>query len=83
LLLKDISTNIEEDLFVEIVSNILKEKNEFSRLPIMDCLVSLYNHKSVAKLQDFVLNTINNLSNDEGWRVRYTVAEKIHEVIFN
>ena len=81
VLLKDFCSNLEEDILVEVLSNLLKEKNEFSRIPIFDVIVALQNNKSLPKLQDFIANAITNLSSDEGWRVRYTVADRFHEVI--
>jgi len=66
----------------DIITNLIKEKNEFSRIPIFDVIVSLQNHKNVAKMNDFLFTAISNLSNDDCWRVRYTVSEKLHEVLF-
>jgi hypothetical protein len=79
LLLKDFITSLDEDLLSEILNNLMKEKNEFSRIPIFDCVVALQN-KTLNKSQDFLINIIDVLSKDECWRVRYTVAEKLHEV---
>jgi hypothetical protein len=81
LLLKDFCNNLDDDIYIEIVSNLIKEKNEFSRIPIFDCIVALSSHKSLSKLQDFIFSVVTNLSNDECWRVRYTIAERLHEVI--
>lgn len=81
--LKDFCTFLEEDFFVEIVSNILKEKSEFAKIPIFDCIVAMGGHKNISKIQDFVEKVLNILSNDECWRVRYTIAEKMHEVLIN
>ncbi len=80
-LLKDFCISLEEDLLMEIMSNIIKEKNEFSRIPIFECIITLKEHKGLPKMQEFILNIINNLSNDDCWRVRYTVAERLHEVL--
>jgi len=80
-LLKDFITSLDEDFVNEILTNLIKEKNEFSRIPIFDSIVALQSHKSLSKLQDFICTVITNLSSDECWRVRYTVAEKIHEIL--
>lgn len=81
ILLKDFSLCLDDDLIVDIISNILKEKSEFSKIPLFEAIVSLGNHKNISKLQDFIANSISALAGDECWRVRYSVAEKLHEVL--
>jgi len=81
-LLKDFCTSLEDDFIVELITNVMEGKNEFAKIPIFDVIVALQDHKSLSKLQEFIYTLISNLSTDECWRVRYIVADKIHEVIF-
>lgn len=47
----------------------------------MDSIISLKNHPNLPKLQDFIITIVTKLFNDESWRVRLTVADKIHEIL--
>ena len=66
---------------MELTTNLLKESNEFIRLPIIEGLITLKNFKQLQKYQDLLNNSLSLLSKDESWRVRYALGDKLHEVI--
>ena len=77
--LKDLSILIEEEVLKNLINILIRDSNDTVRLPIMDALVALKNHSNAAKLQDYIVNIMNKLHTDESWRVRLTVADKLHE----
>lgn len=79
--LKDLTLLIDDELFVYLVTNLQKDSNDSVRIPIMDALVALKSHPQVQKYTDFIIGSLVKLSTDESWRVRLTVADKIHEIL--
>ena len=58
----------------------LKEPNESIKISLIDTLLSLKNNKLLPKYQDLLSICLGALSKDESWRVRYALADKLHEV---
>ncbi len=82
--LKDLSLFIDEEIYLGIIETLIKDTNDTVRLPLMDAVVALKTHSALSKtqMQKFIENTITKLSTDESWRVRLTVADKIHEILY-
>jgi serine/threonine-protein phosphatase 2A regulatory subunit A len=82
--LKDLSLFIDEEIYLGVIDMLIKDSNDTVRLPLMDAVVALKTHPSLSKvaMQKFIETTITRLALDESWRVRLTVADKIHEVLF-
>jgi serine/threonine-protein phosphatase 2A regulatory subunit A len=78
--LKNISIYIDDELFKNLITSFIQDTNDTVRIPIMENIVSLKSHSNLSSLQGFIINTITQLSNDESWRVRLTVGDKIHEI---
>lgn len=79
--LKDLSNLIDDELFADLVSTLLKDSNDTVRIHIIDAIISLKNHPKLDQFSDFISNVVLKLSNDESWRVRLTVCDKIHGVL--
>lgn len=46
----------------------------------MEAIIALKHHPNLDKFNEFIITILNKLSVDESWRVRLTVADKIHEI---
>lgn len=79
--LKDYAGLIEDDAYISIVNTFIQDSNDTIRLPLMDALVELKNNINLKNLQAYIMETIEKLAVDESWRVRLTVADKIHEIL--
>lgn len=81
LAMKDLSFFINEDAFMNIVSTLLESKNESVRIPIMNCIANLKYHQNLNLLQNYIQQVITTIGSDESWRVRYTLAININEIL--
>ena len=79
--MKELSSIIDDELFAEIISILLKDTNDTVRIHIIDAIISLKSHPRLEQFSEFISNVILKLSNDESWRVRLTICDKIHEVL--
>ena len=75
------SNQIDDETFYKLIDTLIKDSNDTVRVPIMDSIVSLKSHPNLNKMQDYIITVINKLSTDESWRVRLTVADKLHEIL--
>jgi hypothetical protein len=71
---------IDDESYMKIISIFIKDPNDNIRVNSIDNLVVLRNHKTPLKFQEFIINCFSVIVNDESWRIRYTFADKIHEV---
>lgn len=78
--IKDLAGVIDDDTYIKILTVFIKDPNDNIRINIVDSLTVLKNLKNSSKFQDFIITCFNTLVNDESWRIRYTVADKLHEV---
>lgn len=79
--MKDLSNVIDDELFAELVSVLLKDPNDNVRIHIIDSIISLKSHPKLESFSDFIFNVLIKLGNDESWRVRLTVSDKISEIL--
>ncbi len=79
--MKDLSNIIDDELFAELLSILLKDTNDTVRIHIIDSIISLKSHPRLDQFSDFISNVLLKLSNDESWRVRLTVCDRIHEIL--
>ncbi len=79
--LKDLSNVIDDDLFVDLLTTLLTDQNDTVRIHLFDALVSLKSHNKLENFSDFISNVLQKLSSDESWRVRLTVADKLHQML--
>ena len=80
-LLKDISFFISEDVLTNITNNLLENPNESIRIPIMSCISNLKYHQNLNLLQNYIQQVIIIIGKDESWRVRYTLAQSLTEIL--
>jgi serine/threonine-protein phosphatase 2A regulatory subunit A len=71
----------EIDFLCNLLQNLQKDKNDSIRIFIMDGIVSLKLNSEVEKSYTFISSFIIALAKDESWRVRLTVADKIHGLL--
>ena len=69
------------DNIEKIINIFYNDKNETSKIGIMDIIISLDNHPNLNQAFDFINNIIIKLSNDNNWRIKITVADKIHLIL--
>jgi serine/threonine-protein phosphatase 2A regulatory subunit A len=81
IVLKEFPALVDHQIYTNIINILINDSNDSVRIPIMDCIVALNNHPNLSDLQEFISNTLTNLSADESWRVRLTVGDKIHELL--
>ncbi len=79
--LKDFTMFFELELLCSFILNLQKDTNDSIRIYLMDTITSLKLNTEVERSYEFISNTIISLSKDESWRVRLTVADKIHEIL--
>lgn len=79
--MKDLSNIIDDELFAELLSILLKDSNDSIRIHLIDAVISLKSHPRLEQFSEFISNVIVKLGNDESWRVRLTVGDKIYEVL--
>jgi serine/threonine-protein phosphatase 2A regulatory subunit A len=81
LTMKDLCNVIDDDLFGEILSLLIKDSNDSVRIHIIESVIALKSHPLLENFSDFISNVVNKLGNDESWRVRLTLCDKIHEIL--
>jgi serine/threonine-protein phosphatase 2A regulatory subunit A len=79
--LKDFCSLFEIDLLCSYIQTLQKDSNDSVRIYLMEAIVSLKDNPELARVYEFISCTILALSKDESWRVRLTVADKIHEIL--
>ena len=79
--LKDFTMFFEIELLCNFILNLQKDTNDSIRIYLMDTIVSLKLNPDIERAYEFISNTIIALSNDESWRVRLTVADKVNEIL--
>jgi serine/threonine-protein phosphatase 2A regulatory subunit A len=72
---------LEIDHICNLLQNLQKDTNDSIRIYIMDGIISLKLNSDVERSYTFISSAISALSKDESWRVRYSVADKIHELL--
>jgi hypothetical protein len=75
--LKDFALLIDEEIYKNILLTLLKETNEYIRIPLIDNIVTLKDHIRMTNLQDFIYTVFTKFSSDKSWRVRLTVIDKV------
>ena len=69
-------------VYIEKIINISYiDKNEISKIGIIDILISLENHSNLMQMMDFINNIIIKLSNDQNYKVKMAVADKIYLIL--
>ncbi len=69
-------------VYIEEIINISYiDKNEISKIGIMNILISLENHPNILQMNDYINNMIITLSNDQNYRVRMIVTDKINLIL--
>jgi serine/threonine-protein phosphatase 2A regulatory subunit A len=48
---------------------------------LIDALIALKYHKQNDTFQEFLADSVLSLSVDESWRVRFTISDKMHEIL--
>ena len=61
------------------MTSLISEKNDQIRIQLMSTLTAL--KPSNSQFNDLICNSLSKLKNDESWRVRLTIAEKLTEII--
>jgi len=79
--LKDLAVYLEKEIFSSIFITFLKDSNDSIKIHLIDSIISLKFHKQIDTFQDFISDCIMSLSIDESWRVRFSVADKIQELL--
>ncbi len=79
--LKDLAVYLEKEIFCSIFITFLKDSNDSIKIHLIDSTISLKFHKQIDTFQDFISDSIMSLSIDESWRVRFSVADKIQELL--
>lgn len=79
--LKDLAVYLEKEIFCSIFITFLKDSNDSIKIHLIDSIISLKFHKQIDTFQDFISDSIMSLSIDESWRVRFSVADKIQELL--
>lgn len=75
--IKQIASYLNEDTITTIINNLIQSNNESIRIPIMDCIANLKNHPNLSNMEDLINKSIMIIGKDESWRVRYTLANNI------
>jgi serine/threonine-protein phosphatase 2A regulatory subunit A len=78
IILKELVSFISLDTYMDIINSFIIETNDIVRIPLMDNIIAM---KSIIKNVEVLPNIINKLASDESWRVRLTVADKLHELL--
>ena len=65
----------------KIINILLNDKNDTSKIGIMDIIISYENHPNLNQAFDYINNIITKLSNETNWRVKITVADKISIIL--
>jgi serine/threonine-protein phosphatase 2A regulatory subunit A len=79
--LKEFVLFLEKEIFCSIFITFLKDTNDTIKIHLIDVIISLRYHKQFDSFQEFIADSILSLSIDESWRVRFTIADKINEVL--
>ena len=79
----DLVNVIDEELYLKLLNQLLKETNDNIRGTIIEGLIALKLSKQLSKHYEFIFNILQTLSSDENWRIKYILADKINEVIKN
>ncbi len=76
-----ISQYLTQVYIEEIINISYIDKNEISKIGIMNILISLENHPNILQMNDYINNMIITLSNDQNYRVRMIVTDKINLIL--
>jgi serine/threonine-protein phosphatase 2A regulatory subunit A len=79
--MKDLCNVIDDDLFGELLSILIKDSNDSVRIHIIESIIALKNHQKLENFSDFISNVVSKLGSDESWRVRLTLCDKIHDIL--
>jgi len=79
--LKELTVYLDKEIFCSIFISFLKDSNDSIKIPLIDAIISLKFHRQIETFPEFIIDSILSLSTDESWRVRFTIADKLHEVL--
>ena len=79
--LPKISLLLSIDYIKNIINTMLKDKNDTVKVDIINFIVSLGGHKKLILLLDFIYDLIPKLAEDQNWRTRMTIAEKLCDIL--
>lgn len=71
---------IDDELYIKLVNQLIKETNESIRGTAIECLINLKTSKNCTKHYDFLFNCLSTLSTDDNWRIKYIIGDKLNEV---
>jgi serine/threonine-protein phosphatase 2A regulatory subunit A len=80
-ILKELGIYLDKEIFCSIFIEFLKDVNDSIKMHLIDSIISLKYHKQIDTFQEFIADSILSLSIDDSWRVRFSVADKIHELL--
>lgn len=79
--LKELSYFIPDDVFSVIITSLLKCTNDNIRIPLIGSIVSLKYHQNLNLFQNQIQKVVASVGTDESWRVRYTLASSVHDLL--
>lgn len=77
LSLKDISLYCSFENFQLFINAFISDENDAIRIQIMECIIALQSHKNLGQYMNYLNQILKKLGNDESWRVRLTVGDKL------
>lgn len=79
--LKELSFFIPEDVFSTICNNLLESSNDNIRIPLIGSIISLKYHQNLNQFQNQIQKVVTSIGKDNSWRVRYTLASSVHDLL--
>jgi serine/threonine-protein phosphatase 2A regulatory subunit A len=81
MVLNELCGYIEDHYYKDFICSCLVEPNDFIRIHIINSLIVVKNHPKPENFADFIENIVVKLGSDESWRVRFSLCEKIDELL--
>ena len=77
----EISLELSIDYIKKMINTILKDKNDSMRIDLVNIMLSIRTHKNINEFIDTIYDLIPKLSEDNNWRVRLTVSDKLNDFL--
>ncbi|CAD8059843.1 unnamed protein product [Paramecium sonneborni] len=71
---------VNEAFIQNILNSFIKDEQDFIRMYIVDSLIQTSKTPFFQKQQNFILNMFKQLAEDQSWRVRYYLCDKLAEI---
>lgn len=79
--LKEYISFLNEEIISYIYNNFLEMENDFVKIYIIESILSYKNHPNVQDYLPLLYKVVLSLSVDVSWRVRYSIAENMNELL--